>query len=84
MESQNQSNAVNLKSQFDLALQAQENSKVYVETANEEYWNFYFQSGSLIWATSSQHRLRRLYRVINKHCPEVNCQQIQLREKRNF
>ena len=81
MESQNQSNAANLKSQFDLALQTPENSKVYVEIADEEYWNFYFQSGSLIWATSSQHRLRRLYRIINRHCPEVNCQQIQLREK---
>ena len=81
MESQNQYNAANLKSQFDLALQTQENSKVYVEIANEDYWNFYFQSGSLVWATSSQHRLRRLYRIINKHCPDVNCQQIQLREK---
>jgi two-component system, chemotaxis family, response regulator PixG len=81
VESKNLFNATNLKAQFDLALQLQENSKIYVETVDEEYWNFYFQSGSLIWATSSKHRLRRLYRVINKYCPEVNCQQIQLREK---
>lgn len=81
MESKNLFNATNLKAQFDLALQSPENSKIYVETIDGEFWNFYFQSGSLIWATSSKHRLRRLYRVINKHCPEVNCQQIQLREK---
>ncbi|VEP16147.1 putative Protein PatA [Hyella patelloides LEGE 07179] len=81
MDSYNLSNATSLKSKFDLALQSQENSKIYVEIASEEYWNFYFQSGSLIWATSSKHRLRRLYRIINKHCPKVNCQQIQLREK---
>ena len=80
MESRNQFN-VRLKSKFDLTAQSQENCKIYVETSDEEYWNFYFQSGSLIWATCSKHRLRRLYRVINKYCPEVDCQQIQLREK---
>jgi two-component system, chemotaxis family, response regulator PixG len=81
VEFKNSFNATNLKAQFDLALQSSENSKIYIETVNEEYWNFYFQSGSLIWATYSKHRLRRLYRIINKYCPEVNCQQIQLREK---
>jgi two-component system, chemotaxis family, response regulator PixG len=81
VEFKNSFNATDLKAQFDLALRAEENSKIYIETVNEEYWNFYFQSGSLIWATSSKHRMRRLYRIINKYCPEVNCQEIQLREK---
>jgi two-component system, chemotaxis family, response regulator PixG len=81
VEFKNSFNATNLKAQFDLAFQSSENSKIYVETVNEESWNFYFQSGSLIWATSSKHRSRRLYRIINKYCPEINCQQIQLKEK---
>lgn len=81
MESNNLFNVTNLKSKFDQALQCQANAKIYIETNNEECWNFYFQSGYLIWATSNKHLLRRLYRVINKYCPEVNCQQIQLREK---
>lgn len=81
MKPKNLFNETTLKAQFDLALQSQENCKIYVETATNEYWNFYFQSGHLIWANSSKHRLRRLYRVIHKHCPEVNCEQIQLREK---
>ena len=81
MESRNQFNVKNIQFKFELIVKSQENCKIYVETGDEEYWNFYFQSGSLIWATYSKHRLRRLYRVINKYCPEVNCQQIQLREK---
>lgn len=81
MESRNQFNIEDIKYKFELVVKSPENCKIYVETGDEEYWNFYFQSGSLIWATYSQHRLRRLYRVISKYCPEVNCQQIQLREK---
>ena len=81
MESNNLLSVRDIKSKFNLTVKSQESCKIYVETNDEEYWNFYFQSGSLIWATCSKHRLRRLYRVINKYCPEVNCQQIQLREK---
>lgn len=81
MESNNLLSVRDIESKFNLTVKSQESCKIYVETSDEEYWNFYFQSGSLIWATCSKHRLRRLYRVINKYCPEVNCQQIQLREK---
>lgn len=81
MNANNSFDATNIKLKFDLAIQSSGTSKIYIKTVDEEYWNFYFQSGYLIWATSGTHRLRRLYRVINKYCPEVNCQQIQLREK---
>ncbi len=81
MESNNLLSVRDIESKFNLTVKSQENCKIYVETNDEEYWNFYFQSGSLIWATCSKHRLRRIYRVINKYCPQVNCQQIQLREK---
>ena len=81
MSFSNQLKIEEIRKKFDLAIASQEQCKIYVEAASGEYWNFYFQSGGLIWATSSIHRLRRLYRVIQKHCPEVNCQEIKLREK---
>ena len=81
MEPSNQFKTQEIRSKFDLAISSQEISKVYIEAQNNEYWNFYFQSGYLIWATSSKHRVRRLYRTIQSNCPSVNCQEIKLREK---
>ena len=81
MEQSNQFRIKEIKKKFDLAISYQGSSKVYLKTQNNEYWNFYFQAGHLIWATSSKHRVRRLYRTIQKNCPTVDCHEIKLREK---
>ncbi len=35
-------------------------------------WSLYFYQGSLIWAASSVHPMRRLYRHLSVHCPELS------------
>lgn len=70
-----------IKSQFHNAVELKQSCKIYVATANDESWSFYFKKGCLIWASSSIHRFRRLYRLTNQICPEVNCQNTKLREQ---
>ncbi len=74
-------NIKKIKSHFKNATDLQQSCKIYITTAKGDSWSFYFKKGYLIWATSSIHRFRRLYRIINKICPEVNCQNIKLREQ---
>lgn len=70
-----------VKLQIQNAVELKQSCKIYVTTKTEESWSFYFKKGYLIWASNSIHRFRRLYRLTNKICPEVNCQNIKLREQ---
>ncbi len=70
-----------IKLQFQNAINLQQTCKIYLTTFTGESWSFYFKKGYLIWASSSIHRFRRLYRLTNKICPEINCQDIRLREQ---
>lgn len=70
-----------IKSHFSNAVNLQHNCKIYISTANSNSWSFYFKKGNLIWASSTIHRFRRLYRLTDRICPEANCQAIKLREQ---
>ena len=70
-----------IKSHFKDAVKLQQNCKIYVCTVKGDSWSFYFKKGCLIWASSSIHRFRRLYRLTNQVCPEVNCNNTELREQ---
>ena len=70
-----------IKSQFKNAANLKQNCKIYATTARQDSWSFYFKQGRLIWGSSSIHRFRRLYRITNKICPGINCQNIRLREE---
>lgn len=70
-----------IKLQFQNAVDLKQSCKIYVTTDRDDSWSFYFKKGYLIWASSSIHRFRRLYRLTNQICPEINCQDIRLREQ---
>lgn len=70
-----------IKSHFHNAVNLQHNCKIYIATIKGNSWSFYFKKGNLVWASSSIHRFRRLYRLTNQICPEVNCQTVKLREQ---
>ena len=70
-----------VKSQFQNAVNLKHSCKIYVTTKENSSWSFYFRQGYLIWASSNVHRFRRLHRLTNKICPEINCLEINLREQ---
>ena len=70
-----------IKSQLQKAVDLKHTCKIYVTTLEHDSWSFYFKQGHLIWAGSNIHRFRRLQRLINKICPEINCLDIRLREQ---
>lgn len=74
-------NIKQIKSQFQKAVDLQQSCKIHITTLKDDSWSFYFKKGYLIWATSSIHRFRRLYRLTNQICPQINCQDIRLREQ---
>ncbi|MGL5939613.1 MAG: response regulator [Waterburya sp.] len=74
-------NIKKVKAQFQNAVDLQHTCKIYVTVTEDYSWSFYFKKGYLIWASSSIHRFRRLYRLTQQICPEINCQDIKLREQ---
>lgn len=76
-----QKHVAKIKQQFQNAVELKQSCKIFVTTNSEENWSFYFKKGCLIWASSSMHRFRRLYRLTNQICPEINCQNTRLREQ---
>lgn len=74
-------NLKKLKSQFHSAVDLQQTCKIFITTSQDISWSFYFKKGYLIWGSSSIHRFRRLYRLTQQICPEINCQDIKLREQ---
>ncbi len=69
-----------IKTHFQNATGLHQNCKIYISTANNN-WSFYFKKGSIVWASSNNHRFRRVYRLINKFCPELDCYKTRLREQ---
>ena len=70
-----------VKLQFQNAVNLKQTCKINVASKENSSWNFYFRQGYLIWASSNVHRFRRLHRLTNKICPEINCLEIKLREQ---
>lgn len=36
-----------------------------------QYWSLYFRQGGLMWGASEAHRIRRLFRQLSVHCPQL-------------
>ena len=70
-----------INSHFQNAVDLKQSCKIYITTTKDNSFSFYFKKGNLVWASSSIHRFRRLYRLTNQFCPEVNCQKVKLREQ---
>ncbi|GAB4523450.1 MAG: hypothetical protein Tsb0014_00990 [Pleurocapsa sp.] len=70
-----------IKTHLKNAVELQQSCKIHITSTDNHTWDFYFKSGHLIWGTSSEHRFRRLYRLVGKYLPEIDYQSIQLREK---
>ena len=72
---------LNLKSNFKDVVDLQQTCKLQITDISGDNWNFYFRNGSLLWAMASKHRARKVYRLVNKYHPEIDCTQVQLREQ---
>ena len=70
-----------IKNQLINATSLKQTCKIYVTTTDGNNRSFYFKQGYLVWASSSVHRFRRLYRLLEKICPEVNFEEFKLREQ---
>lgn len=70
-----------IKSRFQNATDLNQNCKIYISTADNCNWSFYFKKGNIVWASSNNHRFRRVYRLINKFCPELDFYKTKLREQ---
>lgn len=75
------SNIIKLQTNFRNIVEARQSCKLRVTDNIGNSWNFYFKNGSLLWAMASEHRARRIVRIVGKYCPQVNCEEIQLREQ---
>ncbi len=75
------SNIIKLNISFKDIIDLQQTCKLQITDIEGENWNFYFRNGSLLWAMASKHRARRIYRVVNKYYPNIDCSEVQLREQ---
>jgi two-component system, chemotaxis family, response regulator PixG len=44
--------------------------------ANNQKWSLYLYMGRLIWAAGGPHPVRRWYRNLSRHCPQINAQAV--------
>jgi two-component system, chemotaxis family, response regulator PixG len=44
--------------------------------ANNQKWSLYLYMGRLIWAAGGPHPVRRWYRNLSRHCPQINPQAV--------
>lgn len=70
----------NLSSLFEALSQQRFTGKLDVQAASTT-WTLYFCLGRLVWAAGGGgHRIRRWYRLLNQHCPQVRPRNIRLHE----
>jgi two-component system, chemotaxis family, response regulator PixG len=44
--------------------------------ANNQQWSLYLYMGRIIWATGGPHHVRRWYRNLSRHCPQIEAQAV--------
>ena len=44
--------------------------------ANDQKWSLYLYMGRLIWAAGGPHPVRRWYRNLSRHCPQIDAQAV--------
>ncbi len=50
-----------------------------IKSSSGRQWRFFFRLGRLIWAANSYHPNRFFRRALNKYCPQINLEKIQIR-----
>lgn len=61
-------------------IQTQTNGYIHLKTITGEQWWLDFRVGRLLWAGGGQHRFRRWQRLLQTHCPDLQPNEIRLRE----
>ncbi len=72
MNSSKPSSINNLLDQFNLCRQLRFNGNLDVQDTDGNTWIFYYRLGRIVWATGGVHPVRRFYRKITQHCPQIN------------
>lgn len=70
-----------LVDEFMTCTRLQYNGKLDIRSTKGHYWSFYYRLGRIVWATSAQHPGRRWRRNMVKYCPQVDTNNIVLRQQ---
>lgn len=71
----------NLLDQFNLCRQLRFNGNLDVQDTEGNTWIFYYRLGRIVWATGGTHPVRRFYRQLTYHCPQVNVKALKLSDR---
>ena len=61
-------------------IQGEFTGRLDLEFLPSQLWSLYFHSGYLIWANDNFHQTRRWYRYMSYYCPQINFEQVHLRQ----
>lgn len=78
MNSPKQSAIDNLLDQLNLCRQLRFNGNLDVQDSDGHTWIFYYRLGRIVWATGGIHPVRRFYRQLIQHCPQINVKSLKL------
>lgn len=68
----------NLLDEFKTCTQLQYSGKLDIKSSKKHKWTFYYRLGRIVWATGGTHPVRRWFRQIAQHCPEIDFDQMLL------
>lgn len=71
----------NLLDQLNLCRQLRFNGNLDVQDPDGHTWIFYYRLGRIVWATGGIHPVRRFYRQLIQHCPQVNVKKLKLSQE---
>jgi chemotaxis family two-component system response regulator PixG len=71
----------NLLDQFNLCRQLRFNGNLDVQDTEGNTWIFYYRLGRIVWATGGNHPVRRFYRQLTFHCPQVNVKALKFSDR---
>ncbi|MCX7595170.1 MAG: response regulator [Fischerella sp.] len=70
-----------LMNEFKNCTELQYSGKLIIKSTKVTKWNFYYQSGQIVWATGGTHPFRRWRRQMAQYCPEIDLENMQLRSQ---
>ncbi|MEC4817997.1 MAG: response regulator [Scytonema sp. PMC 1069.18] len=70
-----------LLNELKTCAQLQYSGKLDIRSTKGQTWTFFYRLGRIAWATGGRHPLRRWYRQLALYFPEINVEQMQLRQE---
>ncbi|WP_026732345.1 response regulator [Fischerella sp. PCC 9605] len=67
-----------LMNEFKHYTELKYSGKLLIKSTKGSKWNFYYQSGQIVWATGGTHPFRRWRRQMAQYCPEIDLDNMQL------